>query len=284
MGGQKNRRVRPSRGSRRGGARSPTARENEAVAAFARKLVFGDVPESQREHLVLLTPDPPNDVAAMHPEIQEMLDLTTRALFDDTGLFVEEQKILLLVLRRRRFSAFNAMMELLDRLPRVQDQIEELGRRGVPKQQLIAALLMTAQELQKRALDTLPGAKLALGQTKGRLRTFIRSAGILGIDPELIQLLEFNVEDKIRRIAIAESAIAKFTKATKHLARAAKTPLVHDPRIRVAELLVRQKFPPEEAFQKTAALLQAWHPNRFTGLSPLHIRRSFHRHHKKSSN
>jgi hypothetical protein len=184
-----------------------------------------------------------------------MMGVADRILFHGTNLSQEEQKIVGLVLRKSGFSAFNATMELMNRLPGVGNQLDDMARRGVPREDLISALLMTPQELQQKARRGFPRAKEALGQKRGRLKTLLHSARKLGIDPELIRLLELNLEGKINRIVLVNKSIKKFEAATRHLARKSKTPLIHDPRIRVTQLLIHWGFAPADAYRETGKLL-----------------------------
>ena len=192
-----------------------------------------------------------------------------------------DEQIVSLVLRRRRVSAFTALMELLNRIPRVEDQLQELGRRGVPREELLTALLMAAQELRQRTARAMPVAKQALGRTKGKLKQYCRAGHKLRLDPTLLQLIELGVEDKIERLTMAERAIDNFTAATRHLTHDTKTPLVRDLRIGVAHVLLNHGISKAEAFRATANLLLAWHPDRFRGLTDSHVRLTYQRRHQE---
>lgn len=254
---------------------------NQAVATFSDRVVFGNVPDERRRRLVRLTPDPTDEVAAQHPEVQQMMERATALLFDGLGLSAMDEQIVSLVLRRRRVSAFTALMELLNRIPRVEDQLQELGRRGVPREELLTALLMAAQELRQRTARAMPVAKQALGRTKGKLKQYCRAGHKLRLDPTLLQLIELGVEDKIERLTMAERAIDNFTAATRHLTHDTKTPLVRDLRIGVAHVLLNHGISKAEAFRATANLLLAWHPDRFRGLTDSHVRLTYQRRHQE---
>ncbi|MBI3768764.1 MAG: hypothetical protein HY271_09775 [Deltaproteobacteria bacterium] len=250
---------------------------NIAVAKFSDRVVFGDVSEERRRRLVRLTPDPSDTIASQHPEIQEMMERATALLFDGLGFTEMEEKLMVAVFRRRRFSAFNALMRLLDRIPRVEPQLQDLARRGVPRDELLAALLMAQQELQREAALAMPVAKRRIGQQKSILKGYAQRAVTLELDRDLTELINLGVDDRVSLLTTATDAIDRFVVATRHLLHQTKTPLVRDVRIRVAQVLSKHAIGIGEAFGITAKLLGAWHPERFRGLTALHVRVTYQR-------
>ena len=258
-------------------ARPRSAELELAIAEFSASLRHGDVADHKRRHLVPLTPDPSIDVAAKYPAIAKLLEGTSSIVFAGSDLTELEQRILLRLFNQIKFSPFNALMELLDRLPNARAEIDKIVERGVPRTELVAAMLMAPQELQAKLAGFLPRILQRLGRRVGQLRNYARMGEGLLIDPRILRDLADDAHRRIEAIQALQATIAKFLRSTSRLTRQTKSPLVHDPRVRVASVLIHHGYQQGEAFRVTASLLRAWHRHRFHGLDEMHVRQTYTR-------
>jgi hypothetical protein len=250
---------------------------NIEVAAFSAKLVHGEVSDERRPGLLRISPDFSPDAVALRPALQEMMRVAHGFVFVGLSFTAEEQKILPLIYKKIGFSPFSALLKLLGRLPRVDDQLVDLVALGARREDVVAALLMVPEELQAAIAEHLPEMRKRLGQRLGSLRNYPALGRKLRFADDVLEPIERAVEDKLTALHAMQNVIQKFLDRTKHLLRGTKSPLVRLPRIKVAHVLIQSRFERSEAFKRTAALLRAWHPYRFVSLTSTQVRLSYQR-------
>ena len=85
-----------------------------------------------------------------------MIRLSNGFVFVGLSFSAQEQKILSINYPKIGFSPFNALLELLGRLPRVENEIRNLDSLGAPRLDVVAALLMVPEELQAAIAEPFP--------------------------------------------------------------------------------------------------------------------------------
>jgi hypothetical protein len=198
-------------------------------------------------------------------------------LFAGVGLSAIEQKLTIVMLDKMGFSPFGAVLHVLSRIPRIENDLQELEQRGIPKIDLLAALLMIPEEVQLQAARILRRVKQQVGQQIGYRKRYLIYGKNLKLDPELLRLVEADIDGKLELRRTVQKAVDNFLAATKDVTHPTKSPLVREPKVRITRTLLEHDLRPAEAYRETCFLLRTWEPQRFVGLTELHVRKAYAR-------